>query len=296
MYQTFDDEQGDSDSYGKLCSLKLPELSGKSVLDLGCNEGFFCSAAKGLGASRVVGTDVNSDLIQKARSRFTDIEFMVHDWSYLSRLGGEFDVVLLLSAFHYAKDKCALIADIADKMAPGGLFILESGIADGDEEEWVEVERFNDVVLHPTRSALENLLRMFFSVRCVGESVKQNGDPLPRYVYHCRKLMPVAMIISGDSGDGKSTLAHMVGAHTISWDIVFSDNSLGDNRFIDRDTDRMVDDGKSAALLDIVKHYIDVKSGLVVLEGYGFGVEPLRSMVKEYLDSEGFYVWDVIRS
>ncbi len=40
-YQSFDDEKGASASEKKLKAIRLPDdLTGKSVLDIGCNEGF----------------------------------------------------------------------------------------------------------------------------------------------------------------------------------------------------------------------------------------------------------------
>lgn len=44
-YQSFPWEQGDSLSVNKLAALDLPRLEGKSVLDVGCNAGFFCGFA-----------------------------------------------------------------------------------------------------------------------------------------------------------------------------------------------------------------------------------------------------------
>lgn len=50
-YQTFVDRPGVSRSSEKLDGIKLPaDLTGKSVLDLGCNEGFFSLEAKRRGA------------------------------------------------------------------------------------------------------------------------------------------------------------------------------------------------------------------------------------------------------
>ena len=44
-YQSFVGQPGASDSAGKLRAIQLPNLSGKSFLDLGCNAGFFCGHA-----------------------------------------------------------------------------------------------------------------------------------------------------------------------------------------------------------------------------------------------------------
>ena len=41
-YHDFPWQKGASDSFAKLLALSLPALQGKSVLDVGCNEGYFC--------------------------------------------------------------------------------------------------------------------------------------------------------------------------------------------------------------------------------------------------------------
>lgn len=57
----------DSDSAGKLTALRLPDLTGKSFLDVGCNEGYFCNAALAAGAASVVGIDASKSAIALAR-------------------------------------------------------------------------------------------------------------------------------------------------------------------------------------------------------------------------------------
>ena len=47
-------------------------LKGLSVLDLGCNEGFFCGEALRQGARRVVGIDRSGQSIERAKKRFPD--------------------------------------------------------------------------------------------------------------------------------------------------------------------------------------------------------------------------------
>ena len=72
QYQTFGDAKGGSRSAEKLKALRLSllrnrhdetrPLKGLSVLDIGCNEGFFCGEALRQGARRVVGIDMKSEL------------------------------------------------------------------------------------------------------------------------------------------------------------------------------------------------------------------------------------------
>src|SRR5215212_11136129 len=59
----------------------IPEdLSGQSVLDIGCNGGFYSFEMKRRGASRVLGIDHDSDYLKQARfaaeATGLDIEFL----------------------------------------------------------------------------------------------------------------------------------------------------------------------------------------------------------------------------
>ena len=133
-YQTFPGEEGDSDSQRKLAALKLPSFLGKSVLDVGCNEGFFCLEALKRGATRVLGIDRNPDFISRAKSRHArlhiggQIDFDCRTWDTLP--ADKFDVVLLLSALHYAEDQRAMIQRLVEHLTPQGLFVLEAGVVD----------------------------------------------------------------------------------------------------------------------------------------------------------------------
>src|SRR5436190_21503438 len=105
-YQSFDGQVGDSRSNEKLERIKLPKsLEGKSILDLGCNEGFFAIEAARRGASRVVGIDHDERALGPARDRaaqfgFDNVEFRKGNMTDLPQ-GEKFDYVLLLSALHY---------------------------------------------------------------------------------------------------------------------------------------------------------------------------------------------------
>ncbi len=88
--------------------LVLPEdLSGQSVLDIGCSLGFFCFAARSRGAGRVLGLDLEAENVRKARI-LADIlgepvEFAQHDVEK-QPIDGRFDHVLCLNVLHHLAD------------------------------------------------------------------------------------------------------------------------------------------------------------------------------------------------
>jgi trans-aconitate methyltransferase len=114
QYQSFPDAVGDSRTLDKLKALRLPDLSGKSFLDVGCNEGFFCGFAGFQGAARVVGIDRSEAFLARARRRFTDCQFLAQGWETLPE--ERFDVILLASALHYAEDQPALIRALVERL------------------------------------------------------------------------------------------------------------------------------------------------------------------------------------
>jgi tRNA (mo5U34)-methyltransferase len=96
----------------KLAWLHLPDLKGKSVLDVGAFDGYFSFAAERLGASRVVALDTyqwrqpgGKDGFEYARraldSSVEDLEVEVLDVS--PETVGEFDVVLFLGVLYHMR-------------------------------------------------------------------------------------------------------------------------------------------------------------------------------------------------
>jgi SAM-dependent methyltransferase len=215
QYQSFPDVSGGSDSEGKLKRLHLPErLDGMSVLDIACNEGFFCQEAWRRGASRVVGIDKQARALEAARERDDRTDYRLMDWSRLRELDETFDVVLLLSALHYAEKPRVLLRDAFDLLTPDGVLILECGVAPGEEPEWQLVERPSGEVRHPTASMIRRSFRGG-SVSRLGPSVDQAGDPIPRSVFHVTRRTPTVVLIGGRGGSGKSTLARHLKSRSV---------------------------------------------------------------------------------
>lgn len=204
QYQSFPDASGASRTLDKLKALKLPMLAGRSFLDVGCNEGFFCGFADFQQAGRVVGIDQSRHFIEQARRRFPRCEFLLQGWD---RLPDErFDVILLASALHYADDQPALIQALVEHLSPDGVLVLELGIASSRQAEWVRVKRGIDERDFPSMPMLRQMLAGY-AWKWMGPSVAQAGDPVARHVVHISRRKPVAYLLMQPPGYGKSSLA-----------------------------------------------------------------------------------------
>lgn len=203
QYQSFPDAAGDSRTTDKLKALRLPSLEGRSFLDVGSNEGFFCGFARFAGSSRVVGLDKSRLFLERARRRFPDCEFVLGEWDSLPE--GPFDVILLASALHYASDQSELIRRLVQLLSPNGTLVVELGIVSSPRSEWRRVKRGDDERLFPSMEKLKEVLEPY-AWKWLGPSVDQSGDPVKRHVIHISRRRPVAYLLMEPPGYGKSTI------------------------------------------------------------------------------------------
>lgn len=203
------DEKGQTDSSYKLSRLKIPsDLTGKAVLDIGCNEGFFCDQALRRGAAKVVGIDADKRFLEQAQRRYSDerATYLLRSWHELPE--GEFDLMLWTSAMHYELDPQKILGSIAEKLTPGGTFVLECGVQIAPRKEMLYSLRHDGGLWYPTLPLLEDMLkRAGFAFRMVSHAELVGTDPIPRVVFHCTRRMPTVLLLTGASKSGKSDLA-----------------------------------------------------------------------------------------
>jgi 2-polyprenyl-3-methyl-5-hydroxy-6-metoxy-1,4-benzoquinol methylase len=91
----------------RIKKLHLDEIDfkGKTVLDIGCSEGFFCRYAMDRGAKRVVGLDLPG-VVKPTRELayylgYNNIDFYGYDLKKEIPDLGKFDIVLFLSMVHH---------------------------------------------------------------------------------------------------------------------------------------------------------------------------------------------------
>ena len=109
----------------------VPEdLSGKSVLDIGCNAGFYSFEMKRRGASRVLGLDHDERYLEQARYAASvlglkDIEFRRGDVWDVGALGERFDLVIFMGVLYHLRHPL-LALDLIHEHVASDLLLFQS--------------------------------------------------------------------------------------------------------------------------------------------------------------------------
>ncbi|MBE6821411.1 MAG: class I SAM-dependent methyltransferase [Ruminococcaceae bacterium] len=104
----------------------LPDLKGKSVLDLGCGYGHNCIDFVSRGAIRVVGIDISEKMlaVAKSESAHDKIDFRQMSMTDIGMLGERFDFIYSSLAFHYVKDFEAFAKNMLSVLNDGGQLLF----------------------------------------------------------------------------------------------------------------------------------------------------------------------------
>ena len=114
------------------------DLAGKSVLDIGCNAGFYSMEMKKRGAARVLGVDWDDGYLAQARfaAEVTglDIEFRKLSVYDVGSLGERFDVVFFLGVLYHLRHPL-LALDLIHEHAARDLLVFQSMHRGAEEVE-----------------------------------------------------------------------------------------------------------------------------------------------------------------
>ena len=132
--------------------LELPNLKGKSFLDIGCGSGLFSLAAKRLAAASICSFDYDEQAVECAgrlRAEYApgDPDWKIErgdalDSEYLSGLG-QFDIVYSYGVLHHTGDLWRALSNVCVTVKPGGkLYVAiynDQGFA---SKAWLSIKKF----------------------------------------------------------------------------------------------------------------------------------------------------------
>ncbi|MGK4002403.1 TIGR04290 family methyltransferase [Sorangium sp. So ce1036] len=105
------------------------DLTGKTVLDIGCNAGFYSLEMKRRGAARVLGIDSDEDYLAQARFAAevsgADIELRNLSVYDVGRLGERFDIVLFMGVLYHLRHPL-LALDLLHEHVVGHTLVFQS--------------------------------------------------------------------------------------------------------------------------------------------------------------------------
>jgi tRNA (mo5U34)-methyltransferase len=142
------------------------DLRGKSVLDIGCNAGFYSIEMKRRGAERVVGIDSDEGYLAQARFAAevcgVDIELKQMSVYEVGRLEEKFDVVIFMGVLYHLRHPL-LALDLIHEHVARDVLIFQSMLRGSKDEMTVQDDypfsekRIFDQPDYPKMHFIENL-------------------------------------------------------------------------------------------------------------------------------------------
>ena len=123
----------------------FPPLQGKSILDLGCGYGWHCKYAGEQGASRILGIDLSSRMIEEAQKRNSGPGICyrvcgIDEYEYPEK---EWDCVVSNLALHYMEDLESVFRKVYRTLKPQGVFLFNMEhpvFTSGTGQDWLYSE------------------------------------------------------------------------------------------------------------------------------------------------------------
>ncbi len=104
----------------------LPDLAGRSVLDLGCGFGWFSRWAAENGAGEVLGIDLSARMLARANAdtHFSNVTYQRHDLDLVVLEPDSFDVAYSSLTLHYLEDLPGIFGKVRTALRAGGAFVF----------------------------------------------------------------------------------------------------------------------------------------------------------------------------
>jgi SAM-dependent methyltransferase len=213
----------------KLAAVPLPEdLTGRTVLDVGCDHGFWCALARDRGATEVRGLDrnrpvngVHTDLVALNRAAVPGCDFSCIELGRQWFSFGKFDVVLMLSMYHH-------VYNLTGDHNPIWFWMY---LHTQQEVLWENPVDLSDGVaakdivsrLHAgyTEAAIRAAAEMYFDIEVIGR-----GHVSTRTVWRCTPKKLPAVTYQGAPRDGAGGAA-LAFQHTDGRRIAEIESALG---------------------------------------------------------------------
>jgi tRNA (mo5U34)-methyltransferase len=107
----------------------IPHIAGRTVLDIGCNAGFYSIEMKRRGARRVVGIDSDAKYLRQAcfAAELTGLEIEFRQLSVyeIDKLSERFDIVLFMGVLYHLRHPL-LALDLIHQHVAGDLLVFQS--------------------------------------------------------------------------------------------------------------------------------------------------------------------------
>jgi len=104
---------------------RLPDLSDKKVLCVGCGTGEECAHLAEI-SDEVIGTDISDGLIKKAKQSYPELQFHVMDMEKLEFENESFDYVYSSLVMHYIDSWTKTLSEVKRVLKNGGTFLFST--------------------------------------------------------------------------------------------------------------------------------------------------------------------------
>lgn len=201
-YQSFDflgKEKRDSDSGRKfeLSKLETYDLKNKTMLDVGCNSGYFMFRLLPKEPKKFVGIDLGEKFIDCANAlnkeyfKSDKVEFHCGDF-FLWNFNIVFDLIICLSTFHYFDEwQPDFFSCSHQLLKKKGILLLEVELYPINKTPMVnndprpaDKKRYN----YPNDLMIKEYIKNLFVIKDHYISTKQGGSLYDRYIYKLERI------------------------------------------------------------------------------------------------------------